>query len=358
MRQVIRHIDDVLPHIKDKPEFVVIERDGYKVIDYLFVDKDTFSCPILLECRGIKFGTDGRIIARPFQKFFNVGEKQQTHEVDWSKRHTVMDKLDGSMVHSATVKGHMRFMTRKGITDIANRVEEQFLVKYRPFLTDMAMRGMTPIFEYTAPDNRIVIRYTEPRLILLALRDITSGVYLHSDLTYHEAGIAGVPYVGHTHDGLARTTVQLTMVRQSLDKEGIVIRFDDGHMLKVKADDYVMKHRVIDDLNSKKKVLALIFADGVDDILPILDEIDRAELLEFRDQVNQQKAVAVNAATMRATKGIGLPRNVYAAMTIAETSGQHTTMAFAARDGKDLHALFSKLALANPEIIVPEWRDQ
>lgn len=32
----INHIDDVLPHLKDNPEFVVAQRPGYTVIDYQF----------------------------------------------------------------------------------------------------------------------------------------------------------------------------------------------------------------------------------------------------------------------------------------------------------------------------------
>ena len=31
----IKHIDDVLPHIADKPEIARIEKDGYTVLDYI-----------------------------------------------------------------------------------------------------------------------------------------------------------------------------------------------------------------------------------------------------------------------------------------------------------------------------------
>lgn len=71
----IEHIDKLLPHVQDRKDFIIAKRDGYTVIDYGFVDNDTFDHPARVQCRGIKFGPDGRILARPFHKFFNLGER-------------------------------------------------------------------------------------------------------------------------------------------------------------------------------------------------------------------------------------------------------------------------------------------
>ena len=38
----IRTIDDVLPHIKDRPEFIVAEREFGTVINYMVSMADTF----------------------------------------------------------------------------------------------------------------------------------------------------------------------------------------------------------------------------------------------------------------------------------------------------------------------------
>ena len=54
------------------------EREGFTVIDYQVMMPDTFPpltdeiSALRRECRGIKFGTDGKILARPFHKFFNL----------------------------------------------------------------------------------------------------------------------------------------------------------------------------------------------------------------------------------------------------------------------------------------------
>ena len=111
----IKDLNQILPKIQGKDEFVVIDKDDYIVIDYVFQGPFTFDSPEALECRGIKFNKDGSILARPFQKFFNHGERG--HELDSTRPHTVLEKLDGSMIHSAMLNDQIVLMTRKGITD-------------------------------------------------------------------------------------------------------------------------------------------------------------------------------------------------------------------------------------------------
>ena len=92
----IRNISDVLPAIEGRDEFVVAEKDGYTVINYNVMMADTFDCNIRRECRGIIFGSKtGDIIRRPFHKFFNVNEREETqdHVVDLSRPHAILDKL-------------------------------------------------------------------------------------------------------------------------------------------------------------------------------------------------------------------------------------------------------------------------
>lgn len=359
MKQKLEHIDQLLPVIADKPEIIVIDKGDYKVVDYLYVDRDTFTGhPLLLECRGSKFAPDGRIIARPFHKFFNIGEKQQADDIDWCAGHHLTDKLDGSMIHSAVVKGHFRFMTRKGITDIAYRVEEQFLRDYTPLLNDMNHAGYTPIFEYTAPDNRIVIKYAEPKLTLLAARHLITGKYMYPGVLASIAAVDDIPVLDCTRGGPESTPAQLATVRQMVGKEGVVIRFDDGHMLKLKADDYVMKHRVLDDLGSKKKVVALVLADGVDDILPVLDEVDRQELLAFRDAVNHQLTTEAKGILRTIDVLIISSRKNFAEWVVRTIAKNWRSVYFNAYDGKDVRKSLKGMFTRNPDLIYEKWRDQ
>ena len=175
---IINHIDDVWPYVKDKDEIILIDKGSYIVLDYVYQDENTFERPQARECRGIKFNADGTLLARPFAKFFNYGERDTDLPIDYP--HVVMEKLDGSMIHPAFIHGEMMLMTRKGHTDVAKKAEDLFLRRpaYFNFMFDWIKMGYTPIFEYVGPTNRIVLRYDTHRLVLLALRQNMSGEYL------------------------------------------------------------------------------------------------------------------------------------------------------------------------------------
>ena len=195
----IRTIDDVLPHIEGREEFIVAERDFGTVVNYVVAMQDTFEMypngfnngrlqqydyggAVRRECRGIKFYRDGTIAARPFHKWFNVGEREETqiHAIDMNVPHTIEEKLDGSMIHPMFVDGYVRWMTKMGITSVSMQAEEFIAknTKYKEFATWCLSNGLTPIFEWCSPFNQIVVPYEKDQLTLLAVRETISGKYV------------------------------------------------------------------------------------------------------------------------------------------------------------------------------------
>lgn len=83
----IETIDDVLPHLGENIGIYVNRRAGYRTVDYGWVGDTTFDRPMRIECRGLKFGEDGRLLARPFHKFFNLGEREGVADIDWTRPH-------------------------------------------------------------------------------------------------------------------------------------------------------------------------------------------------------------------------------------------------------------------------------
>ena len=186
----IRSIHDVLPHIEGRSEFIVAERDFGTVINYVVAMADTFDMAgpddlggaIRRECRGLKFHPDGTIGARPFHKWFNINEREETqqHVVDLSLPHVIMEKLDGSMIHPMMVDGNVRWMTKMGITEVALQAEEFVAenTKYLDFACWCITNKLTPLFEWCSRKQKIVIDYPEDKLVLLAVRDNVTGEYL------------------------------------------------------------------------------------------------------------------------------------------------------------------------------------
>lgn len=186
---IIRHIDDVLPHIEGCKDFIVAKKDGYDVINYVVAGNDTFPIvqtvgdAIRRECRGLIFcSRTGQLLRRPLHKFFNLGERTETlpDAVDFREPHFILDKLDGSMIAPFMLHGRLRWGTKMGLTDVASQAEDwvEQHPKYLTFAAQMVSGGFTPIFEWCSPLNQIVIRHDVSDLFLLAVRHIMTGQYV------------------------------------------------------------------------------------------------------------------------------------------------------------------------------------
>lgn len=183
-------IDDVLPHIEGRTEFVVADRGDHIIINYAVAFADTFAPvasvgdAIRRECRGLIFRkSDGKIIRRPFHKFFNVGEKEET-QPDVIKAVlddcSSLEKLDGSMISPFIVDEAIIWGTKMSAVDfhiIVKDFVENSAIPYEQFTRYCIGENLTPIFEWVSPNNRIVIPYKEDMLILTAVRDMTTGIY-------------------------------------------------------------------------------------------------------------------------------------------------------------------------------------
>ena len=278
---LIKNISDVLPAIASSPEFIVAEREGYCVINYMVSLDTTFPevtdelTAIRRECRGLIFksGT-GELISRPYHKFFNLGERAETQleRCDFSGDALLYAKLDGSMVRAIPLPGGYRLATKMGVTSVAMQAEE--FVARRPHLNQffrdlVGEHGIhTPIFEWCSRANRVVLDYPEPRLVLTAVRDTLTGRYWsYSELQdlaqhYQLELVNAAPF-----SDLAAVREQCRLLEQ---EEGYVVRDADGHMVKIKSDWYLVLHRTLDRVRFEKDVLAIVLNNSLDDIRSVL----------------------------------------------------------------------------------------
>lgn len=292
---IIETIEDVLSDINGYDEIRVMEKNGYSVINYAVAFEDTFkwdsedphASSIRRECRGLIFDTDGKLISRPYHKFFNAGEKEETQldKINLYEPHVVLEKLDGSMIRPIPTADGFRLATKAGITDIAEQAEQFIADKphYSTFIHKSIQKGLTPIFEWCSRKNRIVIDYPEDQLILTGIRDNNTGSYVTYEIMKSYASAWSIPVVKAVN-GLAVQNINLFVqqVREWDDGEGIVLRFDTGHMVKVKADDYVLRHKTKDQISQEKNVLQTILDDSVDDLIPLLTPEDAERLKSFQ----------------------------------------------------------------------------
>lgn len=324
---LIQNISQVLPLIADRKEFVVAEREGFTVINYVVQMADTFpqvtneAEAILRELRGIVFNSEtGAVIARRYHKFFNVGEKAETqiNEIDFNQPHVILEKLDGSMITPIPVNGEIRWGTKMGVTEVAKPVEAFVAARpqYEKFATYCASMNVTPIFEWCSRQQTIVIDYPEDMLVLTAARVNDTGHYVQLSTMRVYGELFGIPVV-KAFEGTAESMQDLLdQVGPMVGCEGFVVRFDDGHMLKVKAEDYLRKHRAKDTLSLEKNVVELLVTEKMDDVKAFLDAADLVRVEQFEAKfweaikVSVQDFQSLRAAAAMA--GLDEDRKTYA----------------------------------------------
>lgn len=357
---LIRNISDVLPAIEGRDEFVVAEKEGYTVINYNVMMTDTFpdvlsnrttisgvqiqnrDAAIRRECRGIIFDTaTGNIIRRPFHKFFNVSEREETQadRIDLSRPHAILEKLDGSMIAPFWVGGNVgKFIwgTKMGETDVAKPVEAFVDANpdYVMFMKLMLNRGMTPIFEWCSRKQRIVLDYKEDQLILTAVRDMVTGEYTSREDTLREALNCRIPVV-RQFDPQSDMKAFLEYVRDLEDLEGFVVRFDDGHMIKLKCSWYVQIHKAKEDILQDRNIVELILDEKLDDVKAHLPAEDRARLTQFESDFNYafNNVVANILGSFFEIKASGIDRKTFALGKAQEYDGYTRPILFRIFDG-------------------------
>jgi len=206
--------------------------------------------PVLVDCRGTVVNAAGDAIAKPFRKFFNVGEQPATqleHLVTLGVPE-VTHKLDGSMCVLYPYAGGHRFTTRGSFTSWqATRATEIWEKQYAPELTERLDGRVTYIFELVGPDNRHVVRYDREDVVLIGVVMTETGREWSYAAVTAEARRLNLPHV----DAEPLTDDWQSLVRAERSNfEGFVLFWPDHDLrVKVKLEEYVRLNRIISGLN-------------------------------------------------------------------------------------------------------------
>jgi RNA ligase len=208
---------------------------------------------ITLTCRGLILDDDFNIIARPWRKFFNLGQVdlpiQLTDPVE------VMDKADGSLGILYPDGDGYAVATRGSFTsDQAIHASKVWKEKYDGL---HPMGGVTPLFEIIYPENRIVLNYDGMDDLILLGAVTNDGyyqgpqhaksqffMYVDGVMTFTEwpGPVVEVFNYANISEALAHT--------DRPNAEGYVIR-SHNFLVKLKQPDYLDLHRIVTNLTPK-----------------------------------------------------------------------------------------------------------
>jgi RNA ligase len=193
-------------------------------------------------CRGlIANGLTGEVVARPYRKFWEY--RPGDGSIDLTAPAEVTDKADGSLgiiYHDGT---GWAVATRGSFAGYQARHATGVLRARYPGFEPPA--GMTVLVEIVYPGNRIVVDYGGlDDLVLLGAVDIATGRVFGPD---------DVPgWIGPVTDVMpARTLAEALTLPSRPDQEGLVVRTEDGRMVKIKEEQYLHLHRILTETSAR-----------------------------------------------------------------------------------------------------------
>jgi RNA ligase len=221
---------------------------------------------ITTQCRGLIVDTpSGRVVGRPWAKFFNYGEHPEGG-LSLHKAVEVTDKMDGSLGILYHDGEDFAIATRGSFTSDQAQVgtqilREQYLPRWKP------NPALTYLFEVIFPENRIVLDYGDVRdLVLLGAVHIDTGVVFGPNVdNYEETDLRRfgdrepVTTITTGWPGPRTEILPASTLAEALElpnrenAEGLVVRYLDGSdtMVKIKQEDYVTLHKLVTGLNER-----------------------------------------------------------------------------------------------------------
>ena len=192
-------------------------------------------------CRGLVLdrSTD-RIVARPFDKFFNLGEKIAS--LPDPSGAVVVEKYDGCLGIVFCYNDVWDITTRGSFTsEQAVYARQKLLPKLNLGELD---KSKTYLFEIIIKDAvQGALKYDFDGLVLLAVRDTLTGKYWDMNKTLAVARVINaVP--PKVHNVIADDSFVKQLAASTESREGVVITYPNGLRLKIKTDQYVSLHRL------------------------------------------------------------------------------------------------------------------
>lgn len=226
------------------------------------------SDPMVQQCRGLILDerTNWRIIARPFDRFYNWGELNAA-KIDWSTA-ACQEKLDGSLAILYYYGDDWCFATSDtpdglGLTceggPTFNKLFWQVWNEKGYIKPALRWQHWTFLFELCTPYNRVVCRYPESRIVFLGARGADAE---GEELSPDEFAWQSYKWEAVSQFRLQTLAeIQATFVGMNpLEQEGYVICDDEFNRIKVKHPGYVALHHMRGDGYGPRRVLETILA--------------------------------------------------------------------------------------------------
>lgn len=248
-----------------------------------------FSDNLIRNARGLTLDMNGEILTVGYEKFFNykqLSDKDFYHYYDdkfreeFSELHEnhiydAWEKLDGTFLTLGLDGDKFVASTSAStMTEFSKNAQKYFEAhpkadEIKQYIRD---ENMCLFFEYTSPDNQIIIPYDKEEYTLIGARkkDINDHrIHFLSEEKLDELGLSSARREQMTLDEL------LEYQRTNRETEGFVVQNEYGRLIKFKTDYWFEKHDNLGNIffgkpYSRKNLIMLMDAirdDTIDDLI-------------------------------------------------------------------------------------------
>lgn len=291
---------------------------------------------VVQECRGTvleEANCSYRVVARPFDRFFNVDEHDIVCEsrFDWSE-FDVVEKVDGSLIilYWYANEWHANTSGSFGLGTITKDGPTWRELFWKTANIDLAKldKHLTYLFELCTPWNKVVRTYRQPTAYLLGVRDTRGGhetwEFLVTDIA-KELGVARPERISmRNREALATWLEERTKSDPTF--EGFVLRDKNNLRLKMKSKTYLGFHKIKDNGNVilPHNLIDVVLGGEMPEVLAVMPELTTA-LTEVKSRLDQTHSELVTL--WEATRGLSTQKD----FALAVKSSQFSGLLFTAR---------------------------
>lgn len=222
---------------------------NYEILNYTQkVQFDKLWDEYTKSCRGLILDDSHNIVARPFPKFFNLGEIPETDIKNLPNEiPLITEKLDGSL-------GILYFDNDKPCIATRGSFESEHAIWATNFIQSKGYTkydfkpNYTYLFEIIAQISKNVVDYDFEGLILLAVISNLDN----SELNHiSEATRLNIPFVKtYNFEDISHVIDYLNSI-SGTTLEGFVCKYSNNLRVKIKSDDYKRLHKILSGFGEK-----------------------------------------------------------------------------------------------------------
>lgn len=258
---------------------------------------------IYRECRSIVIDLEREeIVLCPFRKFFNLNEVKENeinkilNDIQNSKVFEITNKLDGSMQSSRYYNGEIFMSGSMALNPNQSwRLSDGYSKLthcHKKMITDNP--EYTFIFEYISIKDAHVVLYKKEYegMYLIGMRNVNTGKEESYNTLLKFSKQYQVPMAQIETISFEKLLEDMKKYK-SHEKEGWVVNID-GHKIKVKCDDYVHLHKLLDKFSSVSVIIENIAENKFDDMLSKIPDNYKERVISVGSKILDYKREVEN----------------------------------------------------------------